>query len=420
MKRNCELERNQLRPLAGLPSDFPSSIQGQLTDLGRQTTLAFGQRVGHLYIKQLKFMPEILKNGDSIYLRATNITRARESLEQAFYGGMYPPEKFQCPIIPIVQRVQSEDTLPPNDANCQRYRELMAAYGVRTAAKYKDSQEMAYLNEKIGQYMPKKTPVVQVDGKPRLSGVMDTLNCTLAHGPDTKLPPEFYDEKVRQYIDKIVTEEWFIGFSENQEYRTVGIGGLAGDIVTRMVNFVEKTNNTTFTTKSQSPVKFSMAGAHDTTLAALLSSFGAFDGKWPFYTSNVAIELFKKNDSLAPSPPASPASSWWNSFPFFGLGTSSGFFGGHHLDTLARVPTSEIPAADLAKLDGYFVRVRYNDQPVTIPGCRLPGKHLDGDASFCTLAEFKRIADQFTPVDWKAACAAKGPAFPEVMEAAGW
>lgn len=37
---------------------------------------------------------------------------------------------------------------------------------------------------------------------------MDTVNSTLAHGKETKLPKEFYDAKGRQIIDKIVVEEW--------------------------------------------------------------------------------------------------------------------------------------------------------------------------------------------------------------------
>ena len=72
---------------------------------------------------------------------------------------------------------------------------------------------------------------VAVDSRPRLSGVMDTINSTLAHGPETRLPKEFYDKKGRAIIDKIGVEEWFSGYNESEEYRKLGIGGLMGDVV---------------------------------------------------------------------------------------------------------------------------------------------------------------------------------------------
>lgn len=72
---------------------------------------------------------------------------------------------------------------------------------------------------------------VAVDSHPRLSGIMDTINSTLAHGPATRLPKEFYDKKGRAIIDKIGVEEWFSGYQESQEYRMLGIGGLMGDVV---------------------------------------------------------------------------------------------------------------------------------------------------------------------------------------------
>ena len=62
---------------------------------------------------------------------------------------------------------------------------------------------------------------------------MDTVNSTLAHGPKTRLPAPFYDPKGRDIIETIGVEEWFSGFSESNEYRKVGIGALAGDIVAR-------------------------------------------------------------------------------------------------------------------------------------------------------------------------------------------
>ncbi|MGG6497610.1 UNVERIFIED_CONTAM: hypothetical protein NY603_32280, partial [Bacteroidetes bacterium 56_B9] len=64
---------------------------------------------------------------------------------------------------------------------------------------------------------------------------MDSINANLAHGPNTRLPAEFYDDKVRSHVDRICVEECFAGYQESTEYRKLGIGGLIGDLTQRMV-----------------------------------------------------------------------------------------------------------------------------------------------------------------------------------------
>jgi len=59
---------------------------GELTDEGRMSTWQLGTRLRRLYIDQLKFMPSMIEDADMIYLRATPIPRALESLQQAFWG----------------------------------------------------------------------------------------------------------------------------------------------------------------------------------------------------------------------------------------------------------------------------------------------------------------------------------------------
>lgn len=152
---------------------------------------------------------------------------------------------------------------------------------------------MEYLNNLISKWMPESSKRVAVDSHPRLSGIMDTINSTLAHGPETRLPNEFYDDKGRKIIDQIGVEEWFSGYQESQEYRSLGIGGLMGDVVEKMVGSVERNGNDGLPEiggkdgsmgdgrGGEKAIKMALSGCHDTTLAAVLSSLGAFDGeKW--------------------------------------------------------------------------------------------------------------------------------------------
>ena len=269
-----------------------------------------------------------------------------------------------------------------------------------------DTQEMDYLSSLISKWMPGQAKVA-VDSHPRLSGIMDTVNSTLAHGPETRLPPAFYDKKARDIVDKIGVEEWFDGFRESKEYREVGIGPLAGDIVARMVGNVEQSGNdgllevggeTTELGKGrggETALKLGLSGCHDTTLAALLSSLGSFEGQpWPPYTSHVAFELFKdakdagtgSSEARLDTPATASAAGKQNRFgkylPFQG---STKFTGTVSTESMSRKPITDFTSEEGEKLKGHYVRVRFNDHPVTIPGCKTAGNHLEGDETFCTL-----------------------------------
>jgi acid phosphatase len=351
---------------------------GMLTDRGRETTFQLGQRFRKLYVDQLGFLPAGVKNTDFIYLRSTPIPRALESLQQAL-NGLYPlhtrAEDFPPPT--IISRALADETLFPNDSTCRRFAALARAFAQRAADRWNDSDDMAYLTAKLGKWMPDDNSRVAVDSRPRLSGIMDTVNSTFAHGPETRLPKEFYDPKVRQILEKIGVEEWFSGYKESEEYRTLGIGGLLGDVVSRMVESVEIPDDTEVKSKQQPKtaaprVRLGLSGCHDTTLAGVLSGLGAFNEEaWPPFTSHVAIELFRRTGNNANS---SSNKSWWTSL-----------FGGSKSNNIGRRPTAELTEHEKNRLQGFYVRIRYNDKPVTIPGCKATGKHLDGDESFCTL-----------------------------------
>lgn len=281
--------------------------------------------------------------------------------------------------------------------------------------------------------MPPASPNVAVDSHPRLSGILDTINSTLAHGPETRLPSEFYDKKAISIATDVAVDEWFAGYKESREYRKLGIGAQMGDIVDRMVgvSLEGAWRNTMLPIEEANhgkPLRFALNGCHDTTLAAILSSLGAFEnGKWPPYTSSIAIELFEKvsdgdvdpgtvleefQDPMSLSTTKKPSD-------FFRvlIGRSSSASNDNNKDntsssapasSVARVPLSSLPASSREKLrTQHFVRIRYNDHPAVIPGCAAkPENHLPGDPSFCTLEAFKEITDKFTPARWRDECAA--------------
>ncbi|KPM43097.1 hypothetical protein AK830_g3469 [Neonectria ditissima] len=401
---------------------------GMLTDRGRETTTFLGHRLRNLYVDQLGFLPPTLVDGAPIYLRATPVPRALESLQQTLHG-LYPPAA-RAPDLPpptILLRAPNDETLFPNDGNCRRFAHLARAFAQRAADRWNDSDEMTLLTKRLGHWMPDDSPRVAVDAHPRLSGLMDTINATAAHGPATRLPKEFYNPEVRRIIEKIGVEEWYAGYAESQEYRTLGIGGLLGDIVARMVGSAEHSpadgeyEIASGGHAASQPVRFGMSGCHDTTLAGVLSSLGAYNTEaWPPFTSHIALELFRHADQPLFVPTSKPGGL----SSLFGwiTGSGSGASPGSPPPGIGRKMTPELTGAEKAHLQGYYVRLRYNDQPVSIPGCKAAGNHLDGDESFCTLEAFKAIVDKFTPQNWKQQCRTniKGPAFPPKPEPAGY
>jgi acid phosphatase len=348
--------------------------------------------------------------------------------------GLYPFEKRSASFPPpkIVTRTFADETLFPNDASCRRFKELSRAFAQRSADRWNDSEDVKYLNKLIAAWMPSSSPKVAVDSHPRLTGIMDTINASLAHGPATRLPPEFYDPKGRKIIEKIGVEEWYSGYNENREYRALGIGALVGDLVERMTASIEHAAITGPRARGEDgptsrgkgddePVKFALSGCHDTTIAGLLTSLGAFDGdSWPPFTSHIALELFRtkkqppqpqntKTSSITTAeetnPPFSPTSrpGWLSSL--LGLASSPSSLQPRN-SKIGRRPTSSLTAAEKSKMTGYYVRIRYNDRVVTVPGCTKAGNHREGDPTLCTMAAFKAIADDFTPRDWKRECEA--------------
>lgn len=371
---------------------------GELTDRGRETTSALGKRLRHLYVDQLGFLPQTLDNPDILYLRATPVPRALESLQQAFWG-MYPAS-HRSPALPpvtIITRAPADETLFPNDGNCRRFAQLSRAFAQRTADRWNDTSDMEYLNKLISKWMPEYSKKVAVDSHPRLSGIMDTINSTISHGPETRLPKEFYDPKGREIIDKIGVEEWFSGYTESQEYRSLGIGGLLGDVVSRMVGSAEhNANDGQFEVSGSgagsggrgTAIRLGLSGCHDTTLAAALSSLGAFDGeKWPPYTSHIAFELFRarepkiKEERIPESLQATEPKKGWFEQIFSFKPTKAGV----NNAGIARRRIDELKESERSKLDDYYVRIRYNDKVMSVPGCKLPGNHFEGDETFCTL-----------------------------------
>ncbi|KAL5598883.1 hypothetical protein BROUX41_003796 [Berkeleyomyces rouxiae] len=387
---------------------------GTLTDAGRASTHALGAHLRQLYVTSLGFLPPKLSQSTDLALRSTGVPRALESLLHAV-AGLYPAAARAADLPPfaVTQTAPADETLVPNTAACARLRQLAEAFSARAAVRWDASPAADRVHAQLARHLAgspdaRDAARIGVASRPSALGVLDSVNASRAKGTGaaTRLPREFYHADVLAGLEAAGVDEWFAMYAESAEARRLGSGALLGDVVAGLVRAAEGGDPTA---AGGPPPKMALAGCHDTTLAALLSALGAFDGRWPPFTSHVAVELFRAADRPAPKPQGPSGSRTWA-----WLGGSTARIG--------RTPTAELAGAQRKALDGYFVRVRYNDRPLVVPGCAAAGRHLPGDESFCTLAAFKEIVDNITPRHWKAECASNldQPAIPSTPEPAGY
>lgn len=283
------------------------------------------------FVHRLGFLPSTISSADAnkLYLRATPVPRAFESLQQALHG-LYPTQD-PSHIPQIAQRTFDDEALLPT-SGCPTAKALDVQYKKEAAVKY--NEDLEPLDDKIAGLVG--IPV-RIDSHPSANGVFDTIKAAQAHG--LSVPAAFEDPQVSSTMEKAIVKEWFSGYASRQWTKLV-MGRLFSEL------------NDHFDRKAagKSELKLGMYAAHDTTLAGMLHGVRAFDGKWPAFTAYLSFELFQKASSTISS----------------GRGWLSTLLGGG-------------PTQDL------YVRARYNDRDVKIPACAAPGKHLDGsDGAVCT------------------------------------
>ncbi|KAJ7889718.1 histidine phosphatase superfamily [Mycena leptocephala] len=334
-------------------------LLGELTDIGRQSTFNYGTALRSLYIDRLGFLPDLLQKRGEVYFRSTNMPRTIESLEQVIYG-LYPTTKCSPNALPtLLIRNGRDENLLGNTMSCKRLEYLQIGFAQAAAAAY--NQTLEPLDKYLSKYLNGRP--IRIDGKPRASGVLDTIRAAIAHG--VKVPPEFEDKAIVDVIEQAVVAEWFavnLTTDKTQEVRRLGMGPLLQDLSTKMQKKVELGD--------EDPLKILVHSTHDTALAAMCSTLDVFDEKWPAFTGSITFELFKKSQSDEKRSSLQAILS-----PF-------------------KKTTSE-----------YFVRMRYQNKNMALPICAEEGKHLPGSPEFCTLAAFRERVKELTPVDWDAECA---------------
>ncbi|KZV84235.1 phosphoglycerate mutase-like protein [Exidia glandulosa HHB12029] len=316
---------------------------GELTDIGRRSTLQYGQALRRLYVDRDSAM---------LYFRSTNMPRTIESLQHIIQG-LYPPQKYMNGLIPrILVRNGADENLVGNVFACKRLD--MMKYAFAQAAAEAWNPHLERLDPKLSKYIDGNS--VRIDGKPRASGILDTA--AVAHG--VRVPSDFQDPSVVGLLEKAVCAEWFSGY-KNEEFRRLAMGRLLDDLQRKMQLKAEGV--------TKQP-RLLVHSTHDTALAGLCQTLDVYDERWPPFTASITFELFRHKPVFA------GPRSWLQA-----VGLSS----------------SGAPSQ-------YYVRMRYENRNLELPLCAGAGKHLPGSPEFCTLEAFQTRVRELTPQDWEYEC----------------
>ncbi|GAA5908180.1 hypothetical protein JCM6882_005965 [Rhodosporidiobolus microsporus] len=340
---------------------------GELTDLGRLSTLTLGRTLRSLYITQLSFLPPVLTPSTAhlVSFRSTNMPRTIESLQQVVEGmwSGVNGERGEGAKVKFAVRHWSTEDLYPN-TNCRRLRELDAA-SIKQAA-LNHNPELAKLDAVLE---PIVGHPVRIDSSPRANGILDTLLVCRAHG--IALPPsiEARAEEVLGGLERAVVREWFDAYSPTSnpsthaEFRRLAMGRLLSSLRQSMQAKIEDPR------EEKVKERLAVYSCHDTSLGGILNTLDVFDGRWPPFTSHIAIELFRR-----PTPPS-------------------------FLSSL--VPSFFRPTSP------HFVRLRYNSRTLRLPACAAAGNHLEGsEGEVCTWEAFKSALEgvEMGQGEWRRCC----------------
>ncbi|GAA5999702.1 hypothetical protein JCM10207_005872 [Rhodosporidiobolus poonsookiae] len=308
---------------------------GELTDLGRLSTLSLGAHLRSLYVDRLSFLPPILSptTSSTVAFRSTNMPRTIESLHQLVEGLWSAEQRERGTRVEFAVRHWSTEDLFPN-TSCRRLRALDTASIKQAALTH---------NPSLAALDPILEPIVgspvRIDSSPRANGILDTLLVCRAHG--IGVPPALEDPGLLRTLEDAVVHEWFDAYS-SPTFKRLAMGRLFGSLRSALQAKIDDPSEQTEKTR------LAVYSCHDTSIAGILNGLDAFDGRWPPFTSHIGIELLRRPSLLS-----------------------------------SLLPSFLRPAPS------HFVRLRYNGRPLRLPACAAPGAHLEGSGGeVCTWEAF--------------------------------
>ncbi|XP_050314999.1 prostatic acid phosphatase [Anthonomus grandis grandis] len=273
-------------PIKPYPTDpygnrsYWSADWGMLTNLGKLRHYHLGQWFRQRYSD---FLPRIYSEKD-IYVRSTDVDRTLMSAESNL-AGLFPPVDtdvwlggFPWQPIPIHSIPETMDAVLAAKKPCQRYDNLM-----RKLFETPYFRNISHINHDLYAYLSRYSGSTVTNLK-QLEYLYNTLKIEVMN--NFTIPEwarKVFPDKMKPWA-----ELSFATMTFTDELKKLKTGPFFNDLLKYF-------NNRTLTNKTSqyySP-KFLMFSAHDTTIANLLNTMGAFEYHCPPYTATIIFELRK-------------------------------------------------------------------------------------------------------------------------------
>lgn len=327
---------------------------GQLTDLGRERMENLGKRLRELYIERLGLLKPKLESEAEIFVRSTDYPRTLESVHSVLQG-LYPPSaRAMGNHVHIYTRTPpTSDNMYP-DWDCQRYMKIKKEF---------EKANKSILREKV-ETSGKTVKELIKKGKNDIVVVSDILASALAH--DIPLRNLSLTKSDIAQVHSLACQDWWSHLLADPDMPKLSIGRFVHEIGELISDHLQQSSSSKFglpkwfAVKSSDndvgsfkknysmhwnrfqegetklPPKLAIYSGHDTTVAPLLMALGVWDMHWPPFGSNVTFELFQHS----------------------------------------------------SKPQDHYVRLKYNQLPLTVPECARPDNHYEGDTSLCKVNVF--------------------------------
>ncbi|KAI8324834.1 phosphoglycerate mutase-like protein [Martensiomyces pterosporus] len=270
---------------------------GELTDRGKAQHHFLGTQLRSIYVDKLKFLPGELSSADPVYVRTTSVWRTKNSAE-SLIGGLWPNRGYGPEAaIPMHTYPPNIETMYGNTAACPKISEIENTIS-------NASQLQKFLKEQ-GPLMSRLAGIFGVNGNrwdSSWSGYLDVLLTRQCHEkplPCRHLPAGAKGEGAEcataedaAQTTRNANYEWTFKYRDHplsQNYTRLYIGSFIGTLKDQIQDHIGG---------KIGGLKFALYSAHDTTVAPLLAVLKASNRNmlWPPYASNLAFELWKKND----------------------------------------------------------------------------------------------------------------------------
>ncbi len=271
---------------------------GQLTDRGAQTLEKLGENLRTRYVDRLGLLPSRFAPS-TLLVQSTDIPRAMASARNLL-AGLYPAKFRDGNAAPALHiRKPESEVIYPNWGSCPELRRLSDVW--RRAGTLQ--QDMDEFKEQFPVLFGLEPPPTTNDsGVPGTAAPKPIQSVLPSHSKSTHA---YFDENaVRAAHDlpllpgstpeslkaagNLSVREWFGHYDHpNRALKTevcrLGIGPLFRDMVEQIT--------------TPNPRKAVLYSGHDTSLVPFLSCIGAYDGAWPKYGANAALEILSKKGS---------------------------------------------------------------------------------------------------------------------------